>query len=183
MATQVAGITSIAPRARRAAAPEVQVWVSDDALQARPEISRIMRQADAARGDGQRRAERKLPDEEKRQQPAQRFGAVDFLEVTIRSAGAGHGRAQLGPDQTVAEREDRAEIQPSMACGPPAAAMTSGRVMNGPTPIMSIMFSVVASARPMPRTTGLAITRRRRATIPEVVPDYLGSCPTLSRFT
>src|SRR5947209_9322184 len=32
-----------------------------------------------------------------------------------------------------------------MACGPPMAPTTSGKVMNGPTPIMSIMFSTVAS--------------------------------------
>src|SRR5664280_1577097 len=42
-------------------------------------------------------------------------------------------------------------IQPSMACGPPAALTISGIVMNGPTPIMSIMFSVVAPASPTPR--------------------------------
>src|SRR5208282_1445059 len=42
-------------------------------------------------------------------------------------------------------------IQPSMAWGPPAALTISGMVMNGPTPIMSIMFSVVAPARPTPR--------------------------------
>src|ERR1019366_3147006 len=43
------------------------------------------------------------------------------------------------------------KIQPSMACGPPAALTISGIVMNGPTPIMSIMFSVVAPASPTPR--------------------------------
>src|SRR4051794_26976398 len=32
-----------------------------------------------------------------------------------------------------------------MAWGPPIAPTTSGKVMNGPTPIMSIMFSTVAS--------------------------------------
>src|SRR5271157_5971765 len=42
-------------------------------------------------------------------------------------------------------------IQPSMAWGPPAALTISGIVMNGPTPIMSIMFSVVAPASPTPR--------------------------------
>src|SRR4051794_40935262 len=31
--------------------------------------------------------------------------------------------------------------------------MISGIVMNGPTPIMSIMLSAVASRRPMPRTS------------------------------
>src|ERR1035441_3015074 len=43
------------------------------------------------------------------------------------------------------------KTQPSMACGPPAALTISGIVMNGPTPIMSIMFSVVAPASPTPR--------------------------------
>src|SRR5208282_897400 len=43
-------------------------------------------------------------------------------------------------------------IHPNMACGPPAALMMRGMVMNGPTPIMSIMFSAVAEPRPMPRT-------------------------------
>src|SRR5271157_3177739 len=42
-------------------------------------------------------------------------------------------------------------IQPSIACGPPAALTIKGMVMNGPTPTMSIMFSVVALARPTPR--------------------------------
>src|SRR5271166_1945578 len=42
-------------------------------------------------------------------------------------------------------------IQPSIACGPPAALTISGMVMNGPTPIMSIMFSVVAPESPTPR--------------------------------
>ncbi len=42
-------------------------------------------------------------------------------------------------------------IQPSMACGPPMALTISGMVMNGPTPIMSIMFSAVALQTPMPR--------------------------------
>src|SRR5260370_16744169 len=42
-------------------------------------------------------------------------------------------------------------IQPSMACGPPIAPKMRGIVMNGPTPIMSIMLSAVALPRPMPR--------------------------------
>ncbi len=41
-------------------------------------------------------------------------------------------------------------IQPSMACGPPIAPTISGMVMNGPTPIMSIMFRAVALLTPMP---------------------------------
>src|SRR5580704_6157751 len=40
---------------------------------------------------------------------------------------------------------------PNMACGPPIALTTSGMVMNGPTPIMSIMLSAVALPSPIPR--------------------------------
>ena len=42
-------------------------------------------------------------------------------------------------------------IHPSMACGPPIALTISGMVMNGPTPIMSIMFRAVAPPNPTPR--------------------------------
>src|SRR3954471_22811124 len=41
---------------------------------------------------------------------------------------------------------------PSIACGPPIALMIRGMVMNGPTPIMSIMFSAIAERRFSPRT-------------------------------
>jgi hypothetical protein len=41
--------------------------------------------------------------------------------------------------------------QPRIACGPCIAATTSGNVMNGPTPIMSSMFSETALPKPMPR--------------------------------
>jgi hypothetical protein len=37
-----------------------------------------------------------------------------------------------------------ATAQPSMACGPPSAVISSGIVMNGPMPIMLIMLSAVA---------------------------------------
>src|SRR5580658_7603524 len=42
-------------------------------------------------------------------------------------------------------------IHPRIACGPPIALTIRGRVMNGPTPIMSIMFSAVALPSPIPR--------------------------------
>ena len=38
-------------------------------------------------------------------------------------------------------------IHPSIAWGPPIATTTSGSVMNGPTPIMFIMFSETAFPR------------------------------------
>src|ERR1035437_2651420 len=56
--------------------------------------------------------------------------------------------AQTRPSQRA---KTAPKIQPSMACGPPAALTISGMVMNGPTPIMSIMLSVVAPASPTPR--------------------------------
>jgi hypothetical protein len=56
--------------------------------------------------------------------------------------------AQIKPSQ-MAKMAPR--IHPSIACGPPIAATIRGMVMNGPTPIMSIMFSVVALHRPISR--------------------------------
>src|SRR6476659_4191295 len=44
-----------------------------------------------------------------------------------------------------------ATIQPSMACGPPSVDMSSGIVMNGPAPIMLVMFSDVAGTSPKRR--------------------------------
>ena len=40
-----------------------------------------------------------------------------------------------------------------MACEPPMATTTSGRVMNGPTPIMFIMFSEMALPNPIFRSS------------------------------
>ncbi len=44
-----------------------------------------------------------------------------------------------------------ATSHPSMACGPPSALMSSGIVMNGPTPIMFDMLRAVAWSRPKRR--------------------------------
>src|SRR5277367_5653795 len=46
--------------------------------------------------------------------------------------------AQTSPSQMAMNAPS---TQPSIACGPPIAMTTSGRVMNGPTPIMFIMLS------------------------------------------
>ena len=56
--------------------------------------------------------------------------------------------ADTSPSQTA---KSAPAIHPSIACGPPMALNTSGMVMNGPTPIMSIMLSAVALPNPMPR--------------------------------
>ncbi len=74
-----------------------------DALQSGPEKSRILREADGARGDRERSAERKLPDEEERDEASQFLRAVDFFQIPIRSARARHGRAQFGPHQAIAD--------------------------------------------------------------------------------
>src|SRR5450759_4383900 len=44
-----------------------------------------------------------------------------------------------------------ATTQPSMACGPPIAAISTGMVMKGPTPIIVDMFRAVAWSRPKRR--------------------------------
>src|SRR5436305_12719213 len=45
------------------------------------------------------------------------------------------------------------KTQPKIACGPAIAAMMSGSVMKGPTPIISIRLSIVAPPKPMARTS------------------------------
>jgi hypothetical protein len=56
--------------------------------------------------------------------------------------------AHTSPSQTTSTAPT---THPIIACGPFIAAMMSGMVMKGPTPIMSIMLSVVAPASPTPR--------------------------------
>ncbi len=51
-----------------------------------------------------------------------------------------------------------ATIQPSIACGPPSAVISSGIVMNGPIPIMLIMLSAVAWSSPNRRGSDEAVT-------------------------
>ena len=46
-----------------------------------------------------------------------------------------------------------ATTHPSIACGPPSAVMSSGIVMNGPTPIMFVMLRAVAWSRPNRRAS------------------------------
>ena len=58
-----------------------------------------------------------------------------------------------------------ATIQPSIACGPPSAVISSGIVMNGPIPIMLIMFRAVAWTRPKRRGRGAEDTARDPAMI------------------
>ena len=58
--------------------------------------------------------------------------------------------AQTSPSQIASTAPS---THPSIACGPPITVTISGIVINGPTPIMSIMFSAVAEPRPMPRTS------------------------------
>src|SRR5438874_1999140 len=76
--------------------------------------------------------------------------------------------AHTMPSQTTSAAPS---THPSIACGPCIVATISGMVMNGPTPIMSIMFSAVASARPMPRT-------RRSVESRVVVSDTLKILPS-----
>src|SRR5439155_5236248 len=45
-----------------------------------------------------------------------------------------------------------ARAQPSIACGPWSADMRAGIVMNGPMPIMLVMFNAVAWSRPKRRS-------------------------------
>src|SRR5271156_6708192 len=50
--------------------------------------------------------------------------------------------------------------QPRIACGPCIASTISGRVTNGPTPIILIMFSEIAPRNPIPRTSPSSLAKK-----------------------
>src|SRR5882724_6515368 len=75
----------------------------------RKKIRGILRDADRAGRDGERRAERDLPDEEEGEELSPARGAIDALEILIGAAGLREGSAEFGPDETVANGEQRAE--------------------------------------------------------------------------
>ena len=79
--------------------------------QRRPEIAGVLGEADAAGRHRQRRAERQLPDEEKRQ-PAADARPVHRAQIADGPACLRQRRAELGPDQPVARDEQRADDPP-----------------------------------------------------------------------
>src|SRR5437588_8572038 len=84
---------------------DMQIVDEKTFFRGRPEIGGVLRESDASGGDGERRAERKLPDEEERKQASQALRAETFLQILIRAAGAGKRSAQLSPYHAVAECE------------------------------------------------------------------------------
>ena len=80
----------------------------DRVVQRRPEVLRVLREPDAARGHRQRGAERQLEDEQERQ-PAADTWTVHGAQVLDRPARAGQGGAEFRPHQPVAHGEQRAE--------------------------------------------------------------------------
>ena len=85
---------------------EGEVRAPEEFAQGGRDIGGIARQSDASGGDGDRGAEDELEDEEEREQASPAACAVDFLEVLVGPSGAGHGRTEFGPDQSVGERQD-----------------------------------------------------------------------------
>src|SRR5258708_27118891 len=71
---------------------EVQAPLTSSVLrfQARQQVSGVLGKAQSAGCNGEGRAEGKLPDKEKRYQLAEALGAIDFAQVYVGSAGAGH---------------------------------------------------------------------------------------------
>ena len=118
------------------------------ARQSLPDVARVLGEADVPGGDLQRPTEHELPDEQERHQPPEPLAPERLAQVVERSARPRHRRAQLAPHHAVAdhddERDDPARAWPA---GPPSADMSSGIVMNGPTPIMFVMLSAVAGRR------------------------------------
>ena len=67
-----------------------------------------MCQTNTAGCNGKGSAERELPDEQKRDEPAEFLRTVNFIQITIGSAGPGHSRTQLRPNQAIAHCKHRA---------------------------------------------------------------------------
>ena len=120
----------------------------------RPEIRGVTGQPNCAGCNRQRGAERKLPDEEKRDQPPKFARTINFAQVAYDPPDPGMAAPSSAHTRPSHMAKTAPRTQPSMACGPPMALTISGMVMNGPTPIMSIMFSAVALQTPMPRIRG-----------------------------
>ena len=149
MASQVPGVITIfASRRPSSGTREVQIALQQNAAQVRPEVTRISRKPDAAGSNRERRAEGQLPDKKKGHQAAQaswaRKSASDIRRGRRRAAWRRPVRPPPGRRRPPSAAP---RIHPSSACGPCIAATTSGSVMNGPTPIMSSMFSATALAQ------------------------------------
>ena len=70
--------------------------------------------------------------------------------------------AQTSPSQAASTAPN---IQPRMAWGPCIASTISGRVTNGPTPIILIMFSEIAPRSPIPRTSPSSLAKNSPLTL------------------
>ncbi len=64
----------------------------------------VLGEADRSAGDGERGGEDELEDEEEGEEAAEGAG-IDGAEEAVGSSGFGHGGAELGPDEAVAEGE------------------------------------------------------------------------------
>ena len=126
-----------------------------------PEVRRIARQSDRTRRNRKWRAERKLPDKKKGNQPAQTMRAVNLAQIAYDPPEPGMAAPSSAHTRPSQMANTAPRIQPSIACGPPIAPTIRGMVMNGPTPIMSIMFSAVALPTPIPRIESAASCVRR----------------------
>src|SRR6202142_110044 len=80
-----------------------------NAFQPRPEKSGILRKPNRSRSNRKRRAERKLPDKQKRNEPSQLARPINFFQISIRPARPWHSRAQLRPNQPIADGQKRAQ--------------------------------------------------------------------------
>src|SRR6516162_11032875 len=79
-----------------------------DAVETGPDISRVMSEADTAGRNGERSAERELPDKQEGQEASESLRTVNLLQVLIGAASLRHGSAEFSPDQTVAQCKQRA---------------------------------------------------------------------------
>jgi hypothetical protein len=119
--------------------------------QARREVAEVLHEADDAGRHDQRDREERGPDEQERHEPPAPV-LERLAEVEVGPAGAGHRGAELGPDQPVGEREQRAEDPAEDRLRSPAWRSSAGIVTNGPIPHICVMFSATAERSPSRRS-------------------------------
>ena len=74
-----------------------------------PQVVEILRKPDVTRGDFQRAAQYELPDEQECHHSPEGFPAKTVTQIDITSAGSGHRRAQLAPNQRVRDGDEHGQ--------------------------------------------------------------------------
>ena len=112
----------------------------------------IIGEADGGGGDGERRLNQGLPNEQERHEATPFLRTVGFAQEDICAACFGHGSASFAQTNPSRVARRAPASQAMRACGPPMALMTRELTTKGPMPTISIMLSATASFKPRPRS-------------------------------